>query len=67
MTYYRLYTRNGSIAGHFIGVQEIDAPNDNAAMRIAAQNHEKFLELWQEERRVEAFEPDRSKVELAAA
>ena len=59
MAYYRLYVRNGRIDARIIAVHEIEAADDDEAMRIAATHEEKFLELWQQDRRVAEFLPDR--------
>ena len=67
MAYYRLYIRDGSSSGRFMDVLVIHAPDDEAAMQAAARHEAAFLELWQEGRRVVAFEPDRSKVLRDAA
>ncbi len=60
MAYYRLYVRNGSADGRIIAFEEIDAADDHEAMRLATRHQGKFLELWQQARRVASFEPDRS-------
>jgi hypothetical protein len=57
MAYYRLYKRDGSPSGRFIGVEVINARDDSAAMEIAARHQDDFLELWQLDRRVASFEP----------
>lgn len=67
MAYYRLYIRDGSASGRFMDVEVIFAPDDAAAMQIAARHRAQFLELWQESRRIAAFEPDRSKTLGTAA
>jgi hypothetical protein len=64
MAHYRLYTSDGSTDGHFLDVEQIDAPDDDIAMEKAALNQGEFLELWQEGRKVEAFEVNRSKAKL---
>lgn len=59
MAYYRLYVRSHAADGPMVDVHEINAVNDSEAMRIAGTYPEDFLELWQEGRRVSAFEVDR--------
>lgn len=65
MAYYRLYVRFDGPDGHIVNVHEIDAADDEEAMRIAATYPEDFLELWQEERRITAFEVDRRSARAA--
>ncbi len=60
MAYYRLYVRNGSADGRIIAFEETAAADDHGAMRLATRHQGKFLELWQQARRVASFEPDRS-------
>jgi hypothetical protein len=39
--------------GHFIGVHEIDAPDDNAALEKAKQYQDGLdIEVWQQGRRI---------------
>lgn len=59
MAYYRLYVRYRAADGRIVDVHEIDAVDDSEAMQIAGTYPEDFLELWQEERCVTAFEVDR--------
>jgi len=60
LIYYRLYVRDGSSSGRFMAVEEIHAPDDAAAMQIAARHPGDFLELWQQERRVVTLARDRA-------
>ena len=55
MVYYRLYLLSNP-DGRFIGFEEIDAPDDIAAIR-AAQGHAgpQPLELWCGKRKVKSF------------
>ncbi len=55
MGYYRLYLLSGSDGG-FVGITEIEAPDDVEAVRLAnshAGSHP--LELWCGKRRVKSF------------
>ena len=55
MGYYRLYMMTGS-GGHIQAVQEIDAPDDAEAVRIAAERSgPQPLELWCSNRKVKSF------------
>lgn len=57
---YRVYIvgRNG----RFIGVREIEAPNDAAALRKARQYvDERDVEIWQRERRIGRISADGTK------
>lgn len=55
MNYYRLYLLNGP-DGRFVGFEEIEAPDDVEAVRIAAAHSgPQPLELWCGKRRVRSF------------
>lgn len=53
--YYRLYLLSGA-EGHFVGIKEIEAADDVAAVRLA-QDHlgSHPLELWCGKRRVKSM------------
>ncbi|WP_129791385.1 hypothetical protein [Sphingosinicella sp. CPCC 101087] len=55
MVYYRLYVLSGP-EGRFVGFEEIDAPDDVEAVRVA-EGHcgPQPLELWCGKRKVKAF------------
>jgi len=58
---YRVYIvgRNG----RFIGVREIEAPNDAAALRKARQYvDERDVEIWQRERQIGRIVADSTKI-----
>ena len=58
MGYYRLYMMTAS-GGHIQAVQEIDAPDDAEAVRMAAERSgPQPLELWCRTRKVKSFEAD---------
>ena len=62
MAYYRLYMMTGS-GGHIQAVQEIDAPDDAEAVRIAAERSgPQPLELWCRNRKVRSFEAESASV-----
>jgi hypothetical protein len=55
MPYYRLYCVNG--AGHFFKCEEIDVPNDDAAINEAMKRRGAHAaELWNGGRMVKAFQ-----------
>ncbi|HEY5711212.1 MAG TPA: hypothetical protein VIT38_04885 [Allosphingosinicella sp.] len=55
MAYYRLY-RLGEPGGRFVGFEEIEAGDDEEAVRLA-ESHlgRRALELWSGKRKVRAF------------
>ncbi|MGZ8312771.1 MAG: hypothetical protein ACXWUR_11970 [Allosphingosinicella sp.] len=55
MVYYRLYLLSQS-DGRFVGFEEIEAPDDVEAVRIAeGHSGEQPLELWCGKRKVKSF------------
>ncbi len=55
MVYYRLYLLSEP-EGRFVGFEEIEAPDDVEAVRIAKRHEGRQpLELWCGKRRVKAF------------
>ena len=56
---YRVYIVGRT--GRFIGVREIDAPDDNAALKKAKQYVDgRDVEIWQRERRIGRISADRT-------
>ena len=54
MTDYRLYFRGAD--GHFLGIVELDCPDDEAALEsVAAHADGRAMELWQRQRLVKTF------------
>jgi hypothetical protein len=57
LLHYRLYFFNGP--GRFLKVHEFEAPEDDAAVRIAeAWREGRGMELWQRDRKVRRWESD---------
>lgn len=55
MGYYRLYLLSGA-EGRFVGIEEIDAPDDVVAVRLAQEHVGTHpLELWCGKRRVKSI------------
>ena len=55
MFYYRLYLLSQS-GDHFVGFEEIEAPEDAEAVRLAERHRGVYpLELWCGQRKVKAF------------
>ena len=56
MSYYRLYFLH-RFSGHIVRFAEFEAPDDGAALALAAEHEgDQPLELWCEHRKVKRFE-----------
>ena len=57
MAHYRLFFLNAE--GHFMRVEEVDAPGDNEALNKARQlDHAHILEVWEDKRKVGIVGPN---------